>query len=63
MNKRRLSLRTKKSYDQYIVKTGSAGFVQLFKNGKRIMPKYAVLVFNLKKDNKAPLSPTRLMPN
>jgi len=43
---RRVSNRIKKSYDNYEVKTGSAGFIQLIKNGKRIQPKNTHIKFN-----------------
>lgn len=42
-------LRIQKGYDRYEVKTGSAGFVQLIKNGKRIAPKDTHIVFNLRR--------------
>lgn len=47
--RKRIPRRYQKLYDIYSIKTGSAGFVQLFKNGKRIMPKNTTIIFNLKK--------------
>ena len=47
---RRLPLRIQKTFDQYEIKTGSAGFILLFKNGKRIQPKNMVIKFNRKKE-------------
>ena len=46
---RRIPLRIQKGYNRYTVKTGDAGFVQLFLNGKRIMPKNKTIVFNLRR--------------
>lgn len=46
---RRTPQRIKKSFDTYDIKTGSAGFVQLFKNGKRIAPKNYKLRINVRR--------------
>ena len=46
MRRKRIPMRMLKSFDNYEVKTGSAGFVQLFKNGKRILPKNISIRFN-----------------
>ena len=40
----RTPLRIQKSFDEYRIKSGSAGFIQLFKNGKRVQPKNIELV-------------------
>jgi len=45
----RRPLRIQKSYDTYTIKTGDVGFVRLFKNGKRVMPKNSTLVFTKRK--------------
>lgn len=45
---RRQSLRILKSYDTYTIKTGSAGFVQLLINGKRVQPKNITKTFNIR---------------
>jgi hypothetical protein len=39
LRQRRKSLRVAKTFDEYVIKTGSAGFVVLTKNGQRIQPK------------------------
>lgn len=39
MSRRRKPLRLVNAYDEYRIVTGSAGFVQLFKNGRRLQPK------------------------
>lgn len=49
MPRSRAPLRIQKSYDIYEVTTGSAGFVILLKNGKRIMPENAHITFNKRK--------------
>lgn len=46
---RRVPRRIVKSFDLYEINTGSAGFVQLFKNGKRIQPKNARLIIRKRK--------------
>lgn len=45
MIRRRKPLRLVKAYDEYRMVTGSAGFIQLFKNGQRIQPKNATMAF------------------
>lgn len=41
--------RIKKSFDNYEIKTGDAGFVLIIKNGKRIIPKNFSIKFNKRK--------------
>jgi hypothetical protein len=48
MSKRK-PLRLQKSFDEYVIKTGSAGFIQLFKNGKRVQPKNYQLTLRRRK--------------
>ncbi|MDQ0825376.1 hypothetical protein QFZ60_001549 [Arthrobacter sp. B2I5] len=49
MSVRRKPLRLVKAYDEYQIKTGTAGFVQLIKNGKRIQPKNYERTFRVRK--------------
>lgn len=49
MSNRRKPLRLVKAYDEYRIKTGTAGFVLLMKNGKRITPKNYERTFRVRK--------------
>ena len=49
MSKRRRPMRVVKAYDEFQVKTGTAGFVQLIKNGKRIQPKNYERTFRVRR--------------
>ena len=42
-------MRLLKAFDRYEIKTGHAGFILLYKNGKRIEPKNYRLKFNIRK--------------
>lgn len=48
---KRLPARLLKCFDRYELKTGSAGFVQLYKNGKRIIPKNTRIRFNVRRSH------------
>ena len=48
MSRRRIPARLRKAFERYEVRTGSAGFVLLIKNGDRIMPKNTTIRFNLR---------------
>ncbi len=47
---RRIPARLRKAFDRYEIRTGTAGFVRLYRNGKRIAPKNATIRFNKRKE-------------
>ena len=49
MSTRRTPLRLRKAFDRYEINSGSAGFVQIIRNGKRITPKNTTLQFNVRR--------------
>lgn len=59
MSRRREPARRLKAFDRYEIRTGSAGFVVLMKNGRRIQPKNTVLRFNVRRSEKQQIKKSR----